>query len=568
MPLFLFWYILRDLLKILVISTIVLVTVISFGAAIKPISDGALGPMDLLKYILLAIPPMLQFALPFSATFSATLVYHRMSSDNEITACAVSGVPYTQMLLPAATLGVVLTILLSFFANYISPGFWREMERTAHLDAPEYFLRAVKQGIPVKAGNTLIYAHQARKLEPEPGNDAYASLWLKGVLIVKLQDGVPNVETTARQGMFNLYRRNNMTIISGVLEDGLLEDQLTPGGSRVTYLAERCEPIPLAISDDFRTKTKFMSLTQLKQMAETPELYWRVATQVDKFRQWLVGRLLINEINQQLDNYGRIELIPQAFSAEGAESNQRWVLYGKSIQQQSYGTWNLIPSHERGNCRLIMFEQGRATTEFKSAQAALNIKIDPLVEPTIFVTLHNVTQTDLTDPSALVYTREDVPLLSPTRYLQPIRALYDKNDKPDQIAAELNTRSVQELVLLVPAHDKNEANQFVQKIDVEIDRLRGMILSRLHERTAMSLSCLIMMLLGGVLALHMRSSLPLTVFLWSFIPSLASVLLIASGSDIVKNINVQYIWGLCILWSGNLGMSILVLGILKRIIKN
>ena len=59
MPLTLYWYILRDLLKLLITSTLVLVIVMSFGFAIKPISDGLLGPWQLVKVIGYTMPGML-----------------------------------------------------------------------------------------------------------------------------------------------------------------------------------------------------------------------------------------------------------------------------------------------------------------------------------------------------------------------------------------------------------------------------------------------------------------------------------------------------------------------------
>ena len=74
MPLLLYRYVLRDLLRVMLLTTAVLVTVIAFGAAIKPLTnDQLLTAAQAAKYIGLAIVPMLQFALPFSAGFAATL---------------------------------------------------------------------------------------------------------------------------------------------------------------------------------------------------------------------------------------------------------------------------------------------------------------------------------------------------------------------------------------------------------------------------------------------------------------------------------------------------------------
>src|SRR5262245_2217447 len=75
-----------DLIKLVVLSTSVLVLVIAIGAAVKPLSDGALQPQDLPKFLMIACVPMLAYALPFAAGFAATLVYYRVAHENEAVA--------------------------------------------------------------------------------------------------------------------------------------------------------------------------------------------------------------------------------------------------------------------------------------------------------------------------------------------------------------------------------------------------------------------------------------------------------------------------------------------------
>jgi len=564
MPYLLFWYILRDLLKVLVVSTLILVTVISFGAAIKPLSDGVLGPLGLMKYIALAIPPMLQFAVPFSAAFSATIVYHRMSSENEVAACAVSGVPYTQILIPAATLGVVLTIGLSLLANYVNPWFWERMERTAHLDAPEFFIRSVQQGIPVRADKTLIYAQRAKRLEAvDP--EASAALWLEGLLMVKLDRGVPEVETTARQGLFHLYQKRDLTVISGVLQGGVLEDQIDAHArKRMTFRTERIDVPPFAIESGFRTKTKFMDLRNLQRIAAHPEEHWRVSRRVDELRKWLTGRLLYHEIDRQLRENGRIELIPESpgnSTSEEFDSGQRWVVYGRSVTSLQKGQWRLEPPTGESACRLVKYDRGRAETEFLSPDVFFRINIGEFREPRFNLNLADATQLALMDPDSVPVEQGEV-LPTPMEFRQTLPNF----QKP--VGEELETRTMTELVKLVPQSDQPEATGYVKNIDTEIHRLRGVILCRLHERTALSLACLVMMLLGAVLAMAMHKALPLMVYLGSFVPAIAGILLIASGGDLLKNQEVADVWGMTVLWSGNFGMSVFILIVIHRITRN
>ena len=97
-----------DLWKRILLTASILVTVIAFAAAIRPLADGKVGAVDALRFMGLAIVPMLQFALPFAAGFAATLTYHDFASDNEAMACSAGGISYKAMLGPAAFTGLAL----------------------------------------------------------------------------------------------------------------------------------------------------------------------------------------------------------------------------------------------------------------------------------------------------------------------------------------------------------------------------------------------------------------------------------------------------------------------------
>ena len=115
MPWRFYRYMLVDVLRQFAITAVILVVVIAFGATIKPLSNGGLlTGWDTLKYLALAIVPMLQFALPFAAAFAATICLHRMAQDNEIIAMSVSGQSYTKLLAPMAFLGVYLPSSLQY----------------------------------------------------------------------------------------------------------------------------------------------------------------------------------------------------------------------------------------------------------------------------------------------------------------------------------------------------------------------------------------------------------------------------------------------------------------------
>ena len=128
-PVTLWVYVAAELWRLLLLTVAVLVTVIAFAAAVKPLADGKLGPAEAIKFMVLAIPPMLAYALPFAAGFAATLAYHRMAQDNELLAAHSGGIAHRSLLTPAVGTGFALFLALASLNEYAIPHFLRAMER-------------------------------------------------------------------------------------------------------------------------------------------------------------------------------------------------------------------------------------------------------------------------------------------------------------------------------------------------------------------------------------------------------------------------------------------------------
>jgi lipopolysaccharide export LptBFGC system permease protein LptF len=89
----------------------------------------------------------------------------------------------------------------------------------------------------------------------------------------------------------------------------------------------------------------------------------------------------------------------------------------------------------------------------------------------------------------------------------------------------------------------------VSELDRAIRQLRQEILARLLKRFAFSLTPLLLLGLGAVAAMWLRDSLPLTTYIWSFIPALLNTLLITAGEQLVRD--DQPWFGFGVMWSGN-----------------
>src|SRR5262249_18991945 len=141
-------------------------------------ADGKLGPVDCIKFMLLAMPPMLQYALPFAACFAATLAYYRLASDNEITACHAGGISHRALLAPTAATGAVLLVLLLALSNFVIPKFLRMMAEMVTQNISHLLVNSIEDGQPVKIQKSLLYADTIRALGPDKPSGSYERLWM------------------------------------------------------------------------------------------------------------------------------------------------------------------------------------------------------------------------------------------------------------------------------------------------------------------------------------------------------------------------------------------------------
>ena len=154
----LYRYILVELLRVMLLTTAVLTIVIAFGAAIRPLALDLLGPFDLLKYILIATVPMLQFSLPLAAGFGATIVMHRLAADNEVLAMTAAGLSYRRIMMPVFVLATALLVVMLGLTHFVIPRFGRLLEEIIARDVTRLFVSAVQEGQAIRIGDVEIFA--------------------------------------------------------------------------------------------------------------------------------------------------------------------------------------------------------------------------------------------------------------------------------------------------------------------------------------------------------------------------------------------------------------------------
>lgn len=525
-----------DLWRLLVLSAAALVIVIAFAATLRPVAEGKLGAADALRFMAYATLPMLQFALPFSAAFAATLAYHRFGADNESLAASSGGISYRSLLLPAAASGLVLAGALGTLTNEIIPGFSRAMKATVARDLARTLFSSLERGESVEVEGYLVSADRTYNMGAEPEAGLSDRFILEGVVAVELDDNDEvRSDFTARQADVRFYRNaragpSEPTTALTMTLVGVVGGQ--PG--EVYAQTQRSEIGPLALPDTFSEDPDFYTLRGLRELHARPD----PVLGVDRARRALAAELARRALERSLRS-----------SAAGGGR----VVFTNTVNDEasSLATRGLRPVN--GRLEVLSERPGEpveytrrlesgAVRRHLAERAYLTLRTDARRGvSTVSLTLENVESPDAESASRVRLDYDALrPDADPAPPLFALSALETLEAARDAIA-DAPAAGTDAGAALAPIE---EAAALLER---RIASVRREIVGVQHERFALPAACLIMTMLGGVMGLRLHESLPLPVYLWSFFPALFCVISISGGASVAKD-NVPL--GVAVLWTG------------------
>ncbi|MCH2132974.1 MAG: LptF/LptG family permease [Phycisphaerales bacterium] len=530
MPWRLYRYILGELLRQVCLTTAILVTIIAFGAVIKPLAgDSVLTAGQALKYIALAMIPMMQYALPFAAGFAATLTLHRFASDNEILAMATSGMSYRAIFAPVLALGVVLLLIMVILTQAVIPRFFGLMAATLTGDVKQLISTSIDRGVPFAFSDLQIYAEDFESID-DPETGANERILLRRVVAAQLgEDGAPASDVTAAGAVIDLYDLENGTFMKMALEDTVSWD----ASSSTLRGFPRLEPthaIPVPRPD--RSDPENLTRWQLADARAHPER----SLMVEEVRMVLLKTindyLVSKALNEQLETDGALVItksgpIDRSYRIE-AESIQEGVLQPRADE--------LVVVTE--------MVDGAPSRKFTTNTATLGRQrmLGPLGE--LFMLEMSGVDVESLEVALRPNRRESLAVsgLSAGQDVwqypggTPLRELLD-------VAEPLREES--------PAIEHG-----VRFVNVRIDSLMGLIDGQVLRRSTLACTAGLLLLLGAVLAVLLRNVPPLGVYVFAFLPALLDLILIASGTGMVRNGDAAT--GFVLAWSGNAILVILI----------
>lgn len=552
MPWTLWRYIFLEVGRLVLISTAVLVTVIAFAATVKPLADGKLTAVDAIRFMGYAIPPMLAYALPFAAGFGATLAYHRLAQDNEVTACSAGGLSYLRVLAPAIGVGAVLSVGLLALNAQIIPRFLTRMERLITKDVAQVMVRSLEQGEPARLGNNEFYADAVSQLPAE--GDGVDRILLTGVVAVQLDDqGNVEVDMTAERAWVLMFSASHLdederanfrpddTVIRIQFVNPYRYDHKSGGQQG---LKEFFTP-PVALPNAFKDDPKFLTSGGLRRLRAEPErMNWIDERRLDLARD-LAASSTIGALQRRIEDV-------QSASLDGPNGQGVRIQTARLVWERDHDRWRADPLEPGSLVEVEMRTQGGSLERYGAQRAYLSAKLSneqsPFAESVegslVFsLDLYDVTIRPGVSASAIAASN-NVPQMK-----------FEGLTAPNDPFRDLRRKSSAELIAAAKAlgdSGNNKIARAAERLQSDIAKLGREITSKQHERLAMDLSCVVMVFTGALMALRLKTALPLVVYLWSFFPALGTIILISSGQQTTHREG----WiGLPILWAGVFGLA-------------
>ena len=525
MPGLLTRYMAGELLKTILLTATVLVAVIAFGTAIKPLSRNLLGGADILKYVMFAMIPMMEYALPFAAGFGATLVMHRLAGDNEILAMSSCGLSPRRIFRPIFLLAAVLLLVMLALVEFLVPVFWTRMESLLAHDVTRLLASSVERGEAFTLGDTRIYADEVLVTEMPEGSQAETRMVLVGVAALQVDErGEPETEFTAEYATMDLYRMEGRSILKLVLGDATV----FRSGDGSLVRVPTAEPRAIDLGRGFRLGVKMLTLPEMFAVQAAPAEYPSLQPQVDRIRRLLVREATLRFLKDELTAGRQVE-----FEDRGRDTSWR-IISAESVTQEDGGFVLQAPVIERGgdgpSRRRARASSLVLTEDWRDGRMVLDIA---LTEPRPI------------DDQSGSEVRWPTEIRSLT--LPPSAEFGAQEETPTEVVSMARAFESKEIEFVSLGKQLGGA---IKTFDNAAQRLLWDIEGRMQQRMAQACTGPLLLILGAILAIRLRGSPPLTVYAIAFLPAILDIVLISGGEQSLRKGPTP--GGYLLIWSGNL----------------
>ena len=553
MPWTLYRYMLAELGKLLAITAVVLVFVLAVAAAIKPLSDGLLGPWSLVKFVSYMAPAMLSLALPFAGAFVGTLLFHRMVTDNEIQVCRASGMSYLLILAPVLILGLVLMLGMFYLSNWTIPRSCERAEHALEKDVLAGLVSKIQSGEPIRHGKLILYADAANEGPPKSGSLHGGAvpqrlIALGGVVVgqVNDEDRIRRMGSAERADLLLYHAGGESWIVVQVKGLRYLGEGERADFGRITPLG------PYLVENPFRERLSFLSMPRLRALRQRPEGYRHVRTAKQRIVAAMAREELTRRLHAGLDSGGR------KVSLQGLTQDEKYVIKTGAVVRHAGRLELTAPATQK--VQVVRWAHGLLRDRgFEAKRAIMEVVMDPSEdeEPRIDVRLFESRAIDADGSSS--------------GSVRPRRALDMMAwPDPDGIAKPLRAQPLRALLATAPSRYRGAqaVASAAEHAEAQIEHLMRKVRAESHERASLAVGCSLLVVLGAVLALKLQRRTALGVYFWTFLMAAVALIVTRSGEHLVTVPGLPFGVGAAVIWSGNLLVAGAILTSYWRLEKN
>jgi lipopolysaccharide export LptBFGC system permease protein LptF len=554
-------YILRELLRIFLLTAVALTTLMAFGGLFKPITKYGLDVRQLLVIIFNLMPAMLAYAIPVAALFAAVLVYWRMATDNELTACRAGGISFVALVMPAFFLGLVVASVNLFFVNYVVPRYLQSTERAVMRDLGSLIVSAIGRQEKFQYQNLVVYADGAELLPAEEKGKSIVVL--HGMAASWMDDNRPSRTVVAREA--------RITLTNSPYEDAVQMEVSLDGAAAFDPSAmfrKYMGPVPSIMPDGrpytipsaLKTKPKFLNWRQLSRLNLDPSSFPSVAEVLNK----VADAYTLQQVAKRLEaaagpkaGSGRARFtltFDQSGAGTGAGSQIKIsgpaIAFDPAAPPESCLGFYGGPE---GQVRVEQWTPKGLQQSYTCDTALIELAIDKFAGTGVGARIRPIGHIKRRDEILKTESEPVEPLLSGIVLPGSLQSI--TLPSPAELQAYAKASPSKTLQVL-----SSSVREKVQKLYQNIDSER-------HSRGSFSLSCLTLVLLGAALGILLRGKNPLAVFFVGFVPAVVLVLLITAGRELAEGNPNNVRAGITLIWAGNGILLALVAGVYAKLLR-
>jgi lipopolysaccharide export system permease protein len=545
----LFWYVFKDLVKIFFMASGALAGIMSFGALLRPLTQNGLDGSQVALLLRYFMPAMSTYSLPIAALFATTVVYGRMSADNELTACRASGISFLSISTPAMLLGLFVSISSMFLLCFTVPAATQKIEQVIVSNLGKLIVHQIEQTHETRYGSTTIFAQSAELAKTDPSKPDDSAVILHGPMMVVYQTppGRDKYFHTAHDfrlatlaiAYIHQDPRDASSKMKIILHDGSAFPRRFTGPKSEEGGIDTAEFDPDPLPSPLSQKTKYMDIFQLKALDQTPQLGHDVQKVVADFIRQDQAAEYVRQLSTALNTpTGKISISSGTDDYNITRSTQAATTKGNTLTL-------IAPT----GAPPIRYSQSSGT---KADVRGIRITADADTEHDLLYISMNLTDLmmdagDTPSPQASLIRRFAVAM-------------------PADVAA-MKSRTA-DLYLQGGVRSDIERNRLAFALEDLVNHIRA----EMHARAAFVISCLLLVLVGASLGMMFKSGNFLTAFAVSVIPAMLSTVLIVTGQHTAESTplwiganNNPLLTGLILIWASNVVIGMAAVALLLRL---